>query len=144
MLFSDAKGRKVVSTSSAETIAKVGGFVVDPKSRSVVAVEVKKTKDGDVVLWEDVKGFGEDAVTVESDEKITEAVGDVAVLADKHHSVLGKRVLSTAGAELGSVKDVEFDEATGTITGIVLDSETAPGNRLIGVGSWAVVIDWSN
>lgn len=144
MLFSDAKSHKVVSTTNAETVAKLDGFVVDPASRSVVAIAVKKTKDGDVVLWDDIKSFGADAVTVESDEKITEAVGDVAVLADKHHSLLGKRVLSTAGVEIGSVKDVEFDEASGTITGIVLDSETASGESLVGVGSYAVVIEWSN
>ena len=49
MLFnakSGLKGTKTVSTSSADTVGKVSGFLLDPASRSVVALEFKKTDHG--------------------------------------------------------------------------------------------------
>ena len=83
MLFSDAKGRKVVSTSTAETVGKVREFVVDPASRSVIAIHLKKAESGETLRWSDITGFGEDAVTFSH--------GDVAVdLA--HHAGVEPRV----------------------------------------------------
>lgn len=141
MLFSEAKGRKIVSTSSADTVGKVHGFVVDGESRSVLAVNVKKADSGDTLAWADIAGFGSDAVTVTGPERITAADADVQAKSGKDKAVLGKRVLSTGGAELGTVKDVEFDPSTGSITSLVLESTSVPGGGLIGIGSYAVVVD---
>ena len=66
MRFSEAKGRKVVSTATAETVGRVDGFVVDPRSRTVLALKVKKAASGDVLPWRQVESFGTDAVTVVS------------------------------------------------------------------------------
>lgn len=140
MKFSEAEGRKVVSTATAETVGKVDDYVVDPAKRSVVAVELKKTDSGDTVRWSDIVGFGTDAVTVSGAEKITEAPADIEALTGKDHRLRGKRVLSADGDELGEVDDVEFDHESGEITGLVLKDSTVPGVRLIGVGSYAVVV----
>ncbi len=141
MRFSEAKGRKVVSISDAQTVAKVAGFVVDPGSRSVVAVHVKKAEGGDTLHWSDLTAFGADAVTVSGPEVIGEPDEQVAALHGKEHEVLGKRVLSAAGEELGSVKDVEFDPATGALTALDLGKEDrVEGRRLVGIGSYAVVV----
>ncbi len=140
MLFSDADGHKVVSTSTAGTVGKVHGFVVDPTRRMVVALELKKTESGDTLAWEDVTAFGADAVTVPDAERIGEASEAVAALTGKDHRLIGKRALSDAGDELGKVKDVAFDPETGEITGVVVDKEELVGGRLVGVGSYAVVI----
>lgn len=140
MRFSDASGRKVVSTSTAETVGKVDEFIVDPKSRSILAVELKKTGEGSTLRWSDIIGFGADAVTVAAAEKLTDGGDDVEALAGKDHRVLGKRVLSTKGDELGKVKDVEFDPRSGSITALVLDSGQVDGINLVGVGSYAVVV----
>ena len=140
MLFSDAKGRKVVSTSTAEKVGKVTEFVVDPASRSVLAVHLKKAESGDTLRWSDITGFGEDAVTVPGTDVITETPADVAALSDKAHRVLGKRVLDSRGDELGEVKDVDFDPTNGTITALVLADRRVAGIRLVGIGSYAVVV----
>lgn len=71
MLFSDAKGRKVVSPATDETIAKVSDFVVNPATRSVVAIPVKKAKSGDTMRWDMLTAFGVDAVTLPSDALVT-------------------------------------------------------------------------
>lgn len=140
MLFSDAKGRKVVSTSTAETVGKVTEFVVDPSSRSVIAVHVKKAASGDTLRWGDITGFGEDAVTVPGADAIVASPPEVAALSDKAHRVLGKRVLDSRGDDLGEVEDVDFDHTDGTITALVLAGTRVSGTRLVGVGSYAVVV----
>lgn len=140
MRFSEASGRKVVSTTSAETVGKVDGFIVDPQRRAVVAVQCKKTAGGDVLPWPDIVGFGADAVTVTDAGAITDATGEIEALRGKDHRVLGKRVLSSAGDELGKVDDVAFDPATGTIETLIVEGAQIAGERLIGVGSYAVVV----
>ncbi len=140
MRFSEAKGRQVVSTSSAVAVGRVDVFVVDPATSMVVAMRLKKTANGDTLMWRDVTAFGVDAVTVSGDDKITVASGDVVALSGKDHQVVGKRVLSTAGDELGEVTDVEFDPDSGAVTSLVLDNGDVAGSRLVAVGSYAVVV----
>lgn len=141
MLFSEAKGRKIVSTSTADTVGKIDQFVVDPASHSVIALELKKTDDGDTLRWSAITAFGEDAVTVTGADRITKADEQVAALAGKHNRMLGRRVLSTDGDELGEIADVEFDPESGVITAIRLNDQQVEGVRLIGIGSYAVVVD---
>jgi hypothetical protein len=38
MLFSDATGRTVLSTGTAETVGTVAGFIVDPVTAQIVAL----------------------------------------------------------------------------------------------------------
>ncbi len=140
MRFSEASGREVVSSSSAETVGQVAEFVVDPRSHSVVAVTLKKTQHGDTVLWADVSAFGVDAVTVPGTEVILDANGAVAALAGKYQRLVGKRLLNTDGEDLGLVTDVEFDPETGRLTALLLANGDVPGERLIGIGSYAAVV----
>jgi uncharacterized protein YrrD len=140
MRFSEAKGRKVVSTATAQTVGTVHAFVVDPSTRAVRALQLKKTEDGDTLNWEDIAGFGTDAIMVDGPQRITAAADDVAALSGKEHHVLGKKVLSSVGVDLGSVVDVEFDEATGEVTGLVLDDGDVLRAPMVGVGPYAVVV----
>lgn len=140
MRFSDATGRKVVSTSTAETVGKVDGFVVDPKSRAVLAVQVKRSRGGDTLAWSDITAFGADAVTVTDTDKLADAADAVAALSGKDHHLVGKRVLSTTGDELGKVDDIDFDPESGTLTTLFLADTEVAGARLVGVGSYAVVV----
>ncbi len=139
-LFSEAKGRKIVSTSTADTVGKINEFVVDPASRSVVAVLARKTEDGDTLRWSDITAFGDDAVTVANAGVLGTADEKVATLVGKDHHVLGKRVLTTRGADIGKVTDVEFDHESGAIENLLIGDESVGGARLLGVGSYAVVV----
>lgn len=71
MRFSDAKGHKVVDKSTASAVGQVRGFLVDPESRSVAALGLKKTDRGNVLRWSDVDAFGIDAVTIGDSAAIT-------------------------------------------------------------------------
>lgn len=140
MLFSASKKHKVVSTSTAQTVAKVTGFVVDVPNRQVVAVTVKGTKAGDVIEWPAITAFGVDAVTIDSEGAITTSSGTVRELAAKDHRIMGKLVLSADGDARGKVTDAEFDGTTGQISFIMVDGAPVAGDRLVGLGRYAVVV----
>lgn len=141
MLFSDATGRKVVSTAAAKTVRKIDDFVVDPATGTVLALVLKKTDDGEILRWSAITAFGTDAVTVTGADTITESDDKIAALSGKDHRLLGKRILTARGDEIGSVDDVEFDADTGDVTGLHLKDQHVEGVRLRGVGSYAVVVD---
>lgn len=140
MRFTEANGRKVVSTSTAETVGHISEFVVDPQSHSVVALILKKGGDGDTLLWSAITAFGEDAVTVAGAEVVTESNPAIAALSGKEKRLLGKRVLTSVGEDLGDVADVYFDPATGTIAALVVPGSELAGQSLIGIGSYAVIV----
>lgn len=140
MLFTEVTGRKVVSTASAETVGQVAALVVDPRSRSVVAVSVKKAAHGDTLLWNDITAFGTDAVTVAGAEVISGANDAVKELSLKAHDLFGKRVLNTLGEDLGTLSDVRFDPATGALETLLLPDRDVEGSLLIGIGSYAVIV----
>ncbi len=106
----------------------------------VVAVTVKKAAGGDTLLWPRITAFGADAVTVAGAEVIVDANEVVAALSAKDYRLLGKRILTTGGENLGEVTDVEFDPASGAISTLIAASGEVGGERLVGVGSFAVVV----
>jgi len=144
MLYSDLKGRKLVDTASADTVGKVDGFLLDPTTRAVVALEFKKTSHGSVVAWSDLTAVGADAVTIGSATVLSDHDERQADLASKDGEVLKKRVLADAGEDLGSVRDVDLDPETGALVELVVGSkkeqQSIAGSRLLGVGSYAVVV----
>ncbi len=140
MLFSEAAGRKVVSTSTAETVGQIAGFVIDPQSHSLVALKVKKTDQGDTLLWTLITAFGADAVTVPAAKVIIDADDAVAALSGEDRRLIGKRVLNTAGEELGTVADVDFDPQNGRLISLTLATGGIAGERLIAIGSYAAVV----
>jgi sporulation protein YlmC with PRC-barrel domain len=141
MMFSDAKGHKVVDTSSAATVGKVRAFLVEPTTRRIVALRLRKADTGQVLRWRDITGFGTEAVTIPEVGVITDPDAELEALSGKAHALLKKRVLTTGGNELGTVRDVEFDPESGALTTIVLEgAEDVAAQRLVGIGSYAVVV----
>ncbi len=141
MLFSEASGQKVVSTGNASTVGHVDSFVIDPSVHKVVALSLKKTPGtGTMLPWADVTAFGVDAVTVSGDHLIVDEAGDFAELNGKHHDILKKKILTSTGQQVGTVRDIDFDPADGAILGILTDDQPIDGSTLLGVGSYAVVV----
>lgn len=142
MRFSEAKGHKIVDSSTADTIGRVRSLMVDPSSRSVAAVRLKKKTDrGNVLRWSNLTAFGLDAVTIADVTAISELGPELEPLRGKRRRLLKKRVLTTGGDELGDVGDVEFDPGTGRLTTLLLrDGGDVAADRLVGVGTYAVVV----
>jgi sporulation protein YlmC with PRC-barrel domain len=141
MRFSDIDGNPVVDKTSALTVGKVAGLVVDPKARRVVALGVKKSKGpGDTLLWDDAAAIGPDAVTVDSADRLTDPPSELAERAPIDVRLIGHRVLTDHGRDLGQVRDLEFDPADGTVVTLMLKDVFVEGDRLLGIGSYAVVV----
>jgi sporulation protein YlmC with PRC-barrel domain len=140
MQWSQLKGRKVVSTATADRVGKVSGFLLDPATRSVVGLVLKKTETGSVVRWSDLVAVGSDAVTVADASVVVEPDEALEALAAKRGTVLKKLVLDVDGRAIGTVTDLDLDPETGVVRELVLDERTVSGERLLGVGSYAVVV----
>ncbi|MEP7192664.1 MAG: hypothetical protein ABI903_07345 [Actinomycetota bacterium] len=139
--FSEATGRPVISTESASTVGVIAGFIIGLTSKRIVALRLSKTNvEGDTLHWEDLTAFGPDAVTVPSEAVIVPAREPASELSLEEADVVGKRLLSDAGAELGMVEDVEFDPATGALQNLVSAADRVAGDRLIACGSYAVIV----
>lgn len=139
MLFSDAIRLRVMDTATATTVGHVDDIVVDPHSRTVAAIRVDG-RGADVLHWQDIAAFGADAVTVASASAIGDPTGRTADLLDRDYQIGAKRLLTDSGEERGRVLDVEFDPDSGSITGLLTTAGRIDGSRLVGCGSYAVVI----
>jgi sporulation protein YlmC with PRC-barrel domain len=134
-------GTKVVGRDSASGIGKVHRLVIDPAAGRIAAVQVGKGDD-DLIGWEHVVGLGDDAVVVEGDSHRRAASGRLEERAvDGVLDLEGKRILSDRGHELGTVDDVEIDEAEGTVRALLAKGgRVVDGDRLLAIGSYAVVV----
>jgi uncharacterized protein YrrD len=94
------------------------------------------------VSWSDLQGFGNDAVIVPSAGVLRLASSEAEERAtSKAFQPIGKPVLSEWGTVLGKVADVDFDGESGALVGFDLgDAGLVAGDRLLGLGSYAVVV----
>lgn len=148
MRFREAHGRKVVNAENAESIGRVDAFVVDAGTRSISGLRLGKVGkvgkvggDATFVSWADVT-FGADAVILAGSSRLRPARDeDEARAGSKDLQPIGKLVLDDSGTALGKVEDVEIDPASGAILELDLgDSGVIAGDRLLGIGAYAVVV----
>jgi uncharacterized protein YrrD len=143
MRFTEIHGRKVVSLADAETLGRVDRYVIDPGRQAVVALRLSKVRgDACFLSWADLHAFGADAVTVDDASRLRPAADDAEErAASKELQVIGKLVLGTSGTVLGKGEDVEMDGESGAIVAVDLgEAGTVPGDRIIGLGSYALVV----
>lgn len=143
--FRAVSGRQVVSRHSAERLGEVSHLLIDADSPRVAAVVIGRGKKARLVDWSQVRGVGPDAVVVHDEGALHPAWSDreQAAAAGKLELV-GKRVLTERGTEVGAVADVTFDPETGTVVSLSIDGREIPGAAVVGTGSYAVVVDASH
>ena len=139
--FVAASGRKVVSRTSAEDLGSLARLVVDAKRRQVVSLVVGKGRKAVLIDWDQVTGFGPDAVMVADEDALHEPRDDhEREAAGGKLELIGKRTLSDIGNDLGPVTDVVFDPDTGAIEAISIGDREVTADSLLGAGSFAVII----
>lgn len=142
MRFSEAKNHRVMSVHDAATVGRVRRIAIDPATSTIAGLKLRKTPgEGDTLAWSELAAFGRDAVTIDSADRIVRASGDLQRLLAKDHAVLGKRVLSVGGADLGTVKDVDFDMGSGAVVSVITERHEIRGAGIVGLGSYALVVD---
>ena len=134
--FAAASGRRVVSRTTAEELGKLAHIVIDVKRRRVTSLVVKKGRKAVLIAWDQVSGFGPDAVMIADETALHEPRDDHEhAAADGKLDLVGKRTLSDTGNDLGTVTDVVFEPNTGAIESILVDDREEPAAALLGAGS---------
>ncbi|MEV2255047.1 PRC-barrel domain-containing protein [Streptomyces sp. NPDC050147] len=139
MLLSQVLGHPVISAEDARPAGQVAGIGIDPRTRRIAELYLRDARrGGDSVPWARVRGMGPDAVIVD-----TAAATDVVhsgshSRADK--KLLGKRVLTEYGEDIGTLTEVTFDPDTGSLGDLHVGREQFPGSRLVGLGSYALIL----
>jgi len=136
-----AIGRKVISRASAEALGVVAHVLIDPERGFVTGLVIGKGKKAQLIDWDQIGGFGPDAVVV-SDEAALRAPADDRErrAASGDLGLVGKRALSEAGNELGQLDDITFDPATGALDVLRVGGGEVPAGSLLGGGSYAAVL----
>lgn len=141
-LFSHVSGRSVVASDTAETIGSVKGFVLDAMGRTIEAVHIDGNGKRAIVLpWSAVSSFGSDAVMASSGDDpstITNNHERSAVSGDV--TMIGSRVLTTGGLDIGTVDDVEFETDSGAVVRVLTGHGPIESDRLRALGSYALVV----
>lgn len=142
MRFSDAVGTTVLSRDDAEELGRVRHLLVDVGQRRVTALHIDgRRKKALLVDWEELSGFGPDAVVVgpgstlrgpADDRELAMVSGDL--------DWRGRRVLTDHGDLAGAVTDVEFDPATGALTAVATDMADYAADRLLALGPFCVIV----
>ncbi len=135
-----AAGRKVISRADARDLGVVGHLLVDAAERRVAAIVIGRGRKAQMIDWSQVTGFGPDAVMVTDDGAVRAPVDDrerAAVAVE----MVGRRLLTEHGTELGMLDDVTFDAATGILEMLRTGDREIPAGSLLGNGPYAVVVD---
>ena len=137
MLWSEVLGREVVDTSTAEAVGKVDALVVDAQASSIIGLVI----GGQIASWADTGGIGTDAVTISGSELLrAPRTGTEEGAVDGRTRPLAKPILTEDGYGLGELADIEFDPATGSVQQLITDDDEIAGSRLMGAGSFAVIV----
>ncbi len=141
--FTEAAGRRVVASDTAEEVGEVKTFVLDQSGRKITQLQIAgRKRKPELVDWQNVTSFGTDAVMISSIQDVHEAPDERTTdMVKGNIEYVGARILTTDGAELGSVSDVHFDDAAGDILAVMSDGAGRIDAALIrGLGSYAVVV----
>jgi len=141
VLFTEARQRQVVTTSDEEAVGRIDRFVVHPDEQRVGSFRLDNVADMQRYLsYRNIEDFGDEQVTVSHAKVLRLPDGPREEKIRRDYGMLGKRILTDTGHELGKVVDVAFDPGDGSITAIVLEDGEVAGDRLLGVGPYAVVV----
>ena len=166
--FRETIGRGVISRASAERIGTIRRLMVDPPTGRIPVLAVADAPRPLIVApspqagispeliassipsevpilvdWSAIVGFGPDAVVIPSVETIRPPASEVErqFAAGDGDDLIGHRLLTSGGELLGKIGDIEFDEAEGHVTGVVVGDATIPVERFLAVGPYAVIIE---
>lgn len=140
--FKRSAGRKVVSRSSAKELGAVSHLLVDARQVRIAAIVIGRGNKAQLAEWAQVSGFGPDAVMVVDDGALRPPADDrERAAAEGKLELVGKRVLSERGNELGELDDVTFDADTGALEELLIGDRRIQATRsLLGCGSYAAVL----
>lgn len=112
----------VFSVSDGTRLETVTDLVINEANDAIIALLIDTgglMSSSKVIPVSSIHRFGPSAVMVENADVIVEAddIPEVNDILEREDSVLGSRVVTHEGDDLGEIKDMYFDEKTGQIRG---------------------------
>jgi sporulation protein YlmC with PRC-barrel domain len=134
-------GKGVVSRADAEDQGKIVNVVVDVHKRVVAAWQVGKGRKASFADHGHLTGIGDAAAVLDDAVNLRPASeGLEEAVVKGHRDFLGATVLTEAGDVIGKVTDAEIDTDSGAIITVRADGLEIVGTRLLGFGSFALVV----
>ena len=127
----------VITRDDGRKIGQVEDFIIDRNGARVLGILVDEKgvfSSARVVAWAGILVFGYDVVIIDSQASVVKAseVPEIAEVLERDFVLVGNRVETTAGRELGKVENFYFNPSTGAIEGFELiggRNEQAPSGQ---------------
>jgi uncharacterized protein YrrD len=121
----DAGGLPVITRDNGKKVGKVEDLVLDRQGSRVLGILVDEAgwfKEARVVAWPSFRVIGLDAVIIDEEASARKAseVPEMSEVLEKGNVLVGVRVETTEGRELGKIEDFYFDPETGIVKGFEL------------------------
>lgn len=152
----DLIGMPIIDLSNGEIVGRVRDVYFNPKSHRILGIVVDGggwLKGPRKICYADLTGIGDDAVTIENDMVILKEPIEEDCILTGEGTLIGNKVMTRDGNELGTIADVIFDHSTGEIThyqlseGIVQDMlegrEILPVDTEFQYGKDALIVDFN-
>ncbi|KXS42492.1 MULTISPECIES: PRC-barrel domain-containing protein [unclassified Candidatus Frackibacter] len=110
----------VINLQTGEEIGAIEDVVFDPEEKRIVGLIINNKslfQGSRMIAYEELHSVGEDAVTIEDDSVLTKLDDTKEFLTGPNGSVIGSRVVTDDGKELGNIEDIILDSTNGQING---------------------------
>jgi uncharacterized protein YrrD len=124
----DAAGLLVITRDSGEKVGKVEDLVLDAQGSRVLGILVDEAgwfKQAKVVPWSAFHTIGLDTVIIDNEASAKKAseVPEMSEVLEGGNVLVGARVTTTDGRDLGKIEDFYFDPETGVVKGFELSGK---------------------
>ncbi len=146
------KGLKIMSLKQGKKIDEADKILYDSDTHRIKAITVA---GGDIrlILFEDVKSIGNDALMVESEESIrnlSSAGEKIERMVKDNVYLIGTTVMTEDGVELGKIADFTFDAMTGKVEEVEISQgpikdvqsgrKKVAGNDIVTIGKNTTIV----
>ncbi|HEY9606288.1 MAG TPA: PRC-barrel domain-containing protein [Allocoleopsis sp.] len=119
---SDVIGKVVVTYDTGKKIERILDLIFDQERNQLLGFLVEEKglfRDAKVIPLQEVQAIGLDAIVVHSKDSVVEAHHIPAIAKILYHNnvLIGTKILTTAGLNLGELVDLFFDEHSGLVEG---------------------------
>lgn len=131
-----------VTAITTGDLPQVAMLATPAPSMAVAAMPVEPPPPPSIVIdWTDIVGFGPDAIVVPSAAALRAPASEhERYAAEGGQDLLDRPAMTDGGDALGTIKDVQFDEKSGHIEGVVVGDATVKVAAIVAVGPHGVIV----
>jgi uncharacterized protein YrrD len=140
--MSQLVGQRVLARDTAQLVGSIRRLHLEAASARIVSLELEGISDRhNIVEWPAVVGIGRDAVIIGTSSDRREPLdASEQAFSSGEFDLPGKLVLQESGDAVGKLEDVFFDEKTGRVAELVVPGHLIPVERIVALGSYALIV----